>query len=189
MNKSIIIGVSLLAFILGLGLMWFLLPDVLVQNHQNNTYNTFPISSTTSNQKPNTVDVVDPTIAIKTPLGNVLQVRNFLKDSETVVDPQNTGYYYLGNHYPFEVDENTIIEQPEYIILYIAETQFFNVALLKEPISTSRKNAEQYLLEHLGVSKEQLCQLDYMVSVPYTVNEFYTSQSLGFSFCQGSILF
>ncbi len=116
--------------------------------------------------------------------GGSIGVRNFLKDTTTVTDPSNEGYYFLGNHYPF--DGSTPTELPHYIISYIADTQYFNVVLTSEPVGTSRLEAEQYLMQALDITPVQMCALNYMVSVPGYVNETLSDISLGFSFCKGS---
>lgn len=122
------------------------------------------------------------TISIKTKNSGSIQTKDFLKDSGIVQDPANEGYYFLGNHF---IEGAT--EYPPYVIEYIEATNFFNIGLFQEPIARSRRDAEAYIMGHLGISQAQMCELRYMVSVPYNVNEFYTSMSLGFSFCPGSV--
>jgi hypothetical protein len=103
------------------------------------------------------------------------------KDPDLVADQYNPGYYYIGYHY----DEETT-EEPPYVIQYIESTQFFNITLLKEPLAETRRSAEQYLLQRLGVTEAELCVLQYTVAVPNRVNSFYAGESLGFSFCPGA---
>lgn len=174
--------ISIVILITGLiaGFAWMFFANQTVPVEQENPTNVFPIG--TSNPSANTQ--TNEVLILKTANGGVLQVKNFTLDAETIEDPHNKGTYYLGNHFPFD---DTPTEQPEYVITYTPSTQYFNVVLSSEPINRARINAEQYLLTHLGVSEEQLCQIDYMVSVPYFVNQFYTSQDLRFSFCPGSI--
>jgi len=45
---------------------------------------------------------------------------------------------------------------------------------------------ERDLMAKLGITEDAMCQLNYMVSVPYWVNEYYAGESLGFSFCPGA---
>lgn len=190
MNKKIIIG-GILFILICAGGAWFFVHTQTKQTIQNEPSSTFPIGGTNSiggnNNQTGKIDTTSPIITIKTASGNTVQAQNFFRSQETVADPSNPGYYFLGNHYPFDGGVPNI--QPTYIIQYTAETQFFNISLLSEPISDVRKNAEQYLLNQLGISRDQLCTLNYSVSVPYFVNEYYTSQSLGFSFCNGSVPF
>jgi hypothetical protein len=112
--------------------------------------------------------------------------KDFLKDPATVKDPINPGYYYLGYHVNEGVPDPTATNTPPYIIEYISATQYFNIALLQEPIGTVRKEAEQFLMADLGISQKQMCQLNYMVSVPDNVNSQYSGINLGFSFCPGA---
>jgi hypothetical protein len=122
-------------------------------------------------------------LKLKTQFGEVLQVDNFLLNDNTVPDAQNTGYFYLGNTFPkTEYDSS-----PNYVITYIQETQFFNVTLLKEPLSSARLEAELYLKTVLGLSDVDMCKLQYTLSVPAYVNEEVSSSDLKFSFCKESV--
>lgn len=128
----------------------------------------------------------DDILTVATTKG-ALRVRNFLADEETVADPVNKGYYYLGNHFPFDGDFASTTLSVPYTITYIESTQYFNISLFAEPISKSRMEAEKYLLDHVGITKEQMCILNYMVSVPNFVSPLFAGDSLGFSFCPGAI--
>lgn len=144
----------------------------------------FPVASSTNGQNGGGT-AENERMAVKTADGNTVVTRNFIKNTNTVEDPANRGNYYLGNHLPF--DGTTPAKSPSYVIEYIAATQYFNVILYAEPLSRARIEAEQYLLGALGITREQMCFLDYTVSVPNFVNEYYTGRNLGFSFCPGSI--
>lgn len=127
---------------------------------------------------PNTQFTETNEISIKNRVGEDLNAKNFLMASDTKEDSVNKGYYFLGNQPGVPSD---------YVIEYIAETNYFNISLLKEPLSQSRLKAESYLLNQLGVTKEQLCTLDYMLTVPDFVNSIYSDENLGFSFCPGAV--
>lgn len=118
--------------------------------------------------------------------GEVFQTSNFMTDPVTVKDPINPGYYYLGYHSYEGVPDPTATATPPYVIEYIASTQYFNIALLQEPIGEERGEAEQYLMAHLGIPQNQMCQLNYTISVPDRVNSQYAGKNLGFSFCPGA---
>ncbi len=179
MIKKITITVLAVGLIVAFSWVFFMRDTTSID--QGNQTNPFPDGSTNTSRDPNTPNEGDATLSIKTTDDGMLQVKNFSQDTDTVADPNNKGTYYLGNHFPFDGSVST--QSPEYVITYIPATQYFNISLFSEPIGTSRVHAEEYLLQHLGVSKEQLCRLNYMVSVPYFVNQFYTSKDLRFSFC------
>ncbi len=142
---------------------------------------TFPIGTGTSST--GTDD--EKRIALTTQSGEIIRVRNFLEAPATVPDTSNLGYYFLGN--TFSTTPESGVSSPAYVISYIAETQYFNITLLTEPLARARISAEGYLMTYLGISAEEMCKLSYMVSTPHYVNEYYTGSSLGFSFCSGSI--
>lgn len=114
------------------------------------------------------------------------QVEDILENSDLAKDPMNPGYYYLGYHTNQGGADPTATIAPPYIIEYIDTTHYFNIALLQEPIGTTRETMQQYMMFRLKLSEDQMCKLDYMVSVPEKVNAFYAGKSLGFSFCPGA---
>lgn len=114
-----------------------------------------------------------------------VETLDFLKNPTTFMDSSNPGFYYLG-YDPNKTEVSTASDTP-YVIFYISDTQFFNIALTQEPVGASREAAQQYLMKQLGITEAQMCSLDYMVSTPYRVNQFYTGKSLGFSFCPGAV--
>lgn len=118
--------------------------------------------------------------------GGTIGVKDFLKDPATVADQVIKGYYYLGYHTAEGLSDPTATDTPPYVISYTADTQYFNVALLREPIGAVRKEVEQYLALHLGISETELCRLKYMVSTPERVNATFASRNLGFSQCPGA---
>jgi hypothetical protein len=140
---------------------------------------TLPIATTVD------TGAKETTLSLRTTGGEVITVRNFLEHDDVVTDPSNTGYVYLGNHPPFS--ETSLGEVPSYTIGYTASTQYFNVVLNREPVGQSRREAEQYLVRALGVDGEQLCELNYMVSVPAYVNEHLSGQNLLFSECSSAV--
>jgi hypothetical protein len=119
-----------------------------------------------------------PRISIKGADGKEIIVKNFLALPETKEDPDNTGYYNLG----YQPNETA-----PYLISYISPTTFFNIALLQEPIGQSRLKVEAHLLNILGLSKDEMCALNYSISVPNSVNSNYSGMNLGFSFCPGAV--
>lgn len=129
----------------------------------------------------------DNTISIAAADGGTIQTNNFLTDIATTKDPVNPDYYYLGYHFNEGTPDPTATDNPPYVIEYIAATQYFNIGLFQEPIGVERLVAEQYLMNKLGISQTQMCQLKYMVSVPNRVNQFYSGTDLRFSFCTDAV--
>lgn len=119
-------------------------------------------------------------------IGGFVQTLDFINDPATAKDPINPDYYYLGYHVNEGKSDPTATDNPPYIITYISTTHYFNIALFQEPIGIVREEAQQYLMTHLGITQSQMCQLDYMVSVPWRVNQIYSGKNLGFSFCPGA---
>ncbi len=183
MNKNILIGVCVLVIVV-LAASIFLtiskqapaerIPEPVVE-----TYPSIPARTGTST-------LSSDQLLIASQNGS-MQVKNFLQESTVVPDTVNKGYYYLGNHFPVGDEATTSIVAPAYVVTYIETTQYFNIGLFAEPLRESRLEAETYLMNELGISKEQMCLLKYMVSVPGFVNQKYAGESLGFSFCPGAV--
>lgn len=175
MKKYLII---IIAFILVTTAVWYLFvsQQPSVSNDGDTPTTTFPAGGGLSTNS--------ATLTIQTISGDNLEIHNFLNDSDIVKDAINDGYYYLGNH--FSTNDQTPQSNPEYVIEYIAETNFFAIGLFREPLAQSRRNVEEYLMTKLGLSEEQMCSLNYSMSVPRRVNEHLAGTSFLFSFCDGS---
>src|SRR3989344_4660193 len=116
MNKNIIIGIGVAVTVLILTVVIFVLLRSLTTEPTDHgqPVGQFPIGGA-SNDIPG---VSGEFILIKTTTGEMIQVENFLTDSETVVDTVNRGYYYLGNHFP--PDGSIPPQTPPYVIEYMA---------------------------------------------------------------------
>lgn len=122
--------------------------------------------------------VSEPLITIQGVGGEALQTKDFLTTGVAKEDKENPGYFYL-DQMPGG-DERFTIE-------YISSTHYFLVELLVEPLGQTRTDAENYLRQTLGLTKEQMCSLSYSVGVPNSVSSTYTGTNLGFSFCPGAV--
>ena len=121
------------------------------------------------------------TVAAQNPTGTMV-VQDFRANSDTVRDPINTSFYYLKYHTTGE----GATQNPPYTISYDTVTGSFTVALYQEPLRQTRAEAEQYLMNALGLSQANMCALRYTVSVPGDINEYYSGTNLLFSFCPGA---
>lgn len=118
--------------------------------------------------------------------GGSIVTKNIQSDPALVKDPINPGLFYLGYHINEGMADASSTENPPYIIAYTEATQFFTISVLQEPIGVVRGVAEQYLMSHLGISQDQMCKLNYTLSVPNSVSSQYAGMNLGFSFCRGA---
>lgn len=191
MNKTLIISIGAIV-VVGLIALAFWLTSPKSQTPATNSpngQNTLPVANSVGNTTAvdTSTNLTSGTIlSLSAVDGGTIQVNNFINDPTTAKDPINQGYYYLGYHVNEGISDPTATDNPPYIIEYISATQYFNVALLQEPIGPVREEAQQYLMTHLGITQNQLCRLNYMVSVPDRVNSQFTGKNLGFSFCPGA---
>lgn len=163
MNKTILIllGVVVVMVVVGSGI-WF-----AIQPSPENTVQepvTFPTSSNTNSTGTN-------------------QQISFLENPEVYPDPNNPGTYYIQYRQP---DESEPADMP-YLIQYIEETRYFNIGLIQEPLGENRRKAEVKIMQVVGITKEQMCYLNYAVYASNSVNSQYSGQNLGFSFCPDAV--
>mgnify|MGYP000294716410 CR=1 FL=1 len=117
------------------------------------------------------------TIVVKGSDGEQITVNDFYQWEITVQDPNNPSYYYLDG-----IGDDGI----PFDILYGELDQSFTIRLKAEPLSQAREQAEQVLMKILGIPESSMCQLHYLVLVPYRINSVYAGKNLGFSFCDGA---
>lgn len=187
MNKIWIgIGVVAIAGLVALG-VWFTAPaeqPAVTENSQLSGQDLLPIGNSITNVSATSPSSAE-TILLAAP-GGTITAGNFIKNPDTIEDPSNQGYYYLGYHLSGVATGTAAAMNPPYVIEYISATQYFNIALLEEPIGSARGEMEQYLMARLGITQDQACRLNYMVSVPDRVNSAFSGRNLGFSFCPGA---
>lgn len=114
-------------------------------------------------------------MSVPTQNGSVLVTNDFIHNNSTVEDPSNAGNYYL-----------TGSSTQGFAIGYRTPSQFFTIALEKEPLSQTRKDAENFLLSVLGISQSDLCSLNYYIGTDIQTNSLFAGKNLGFSFCPGA---
>lgn len=73
-----------------------------------------------------------------------------------------------------------------YNLTYFETDDYFQINLLAEPLGETRIAAEIALMQQLGISREQLCDLRIMVMTDVYTNQFLAGQELGISSCPGS---
>lgn len=83
-------------------------------------------------------------------------------------------------------DTWVLANNENFSIVYYEKDQSFTVNLLSKPLSEARSKAEDRLLSLLNLDFAQGCKLNLSVFVPFEVDENYSGQDFGLSFCAGS---
>lgn len=131
------------------------------------------------------------TYAVRGQGNETIRVNDFIRNGETVADPLNPASYVLAGDTGYCLADGTCphgAETEKFQISFDEGSNTFSIALTAEPLSTARAEAEQFLMERLGVDSATLCKLNYFVSTTYWVNESYANRNLGFSACPGAAL-
>ena len=171
----IIIGVVVI-LIIAVVIAAFALKPAATQPNQANTQTQFPNSGNT-----NTSSSTSQLLSVATLTGGSVLVKNFENSPTTAKDPTGDGYYYVsGGLYQNQT-------HAPYQIFYDSEHQYFGITLYKEPLGQYRTQAENELMQDLGISQQQMCSLNYDISVGQGINDLYVGQNLGFSFCPGAV--
>lgn len=173
-TRIIIVGIVLVLLLAG-GIAFTLLRDTPTPQGPSGT--SFPNSGERPAQGSN-VSGAEITLLLQN--GSTVEVSNFTKDTDTKADPQNPGFYLVGQG-------SGAARDASFDITYIADTDFFNVSLMQAPIKDARRRAEIYLMSTLGLNEEEVCALRYSVAVPAFVDESYSGTDLRFSFCTDAV--
>ncbi len=94
----------------------------------------------------------------------------------------------IGNVYknPVEKLSNngvSFADNSDYYIAYYPEKDDFLVVIKNKDVISAEKKAEDDFIKQLGITEEQACELNVLVTVPFDVNEKYSGGLYGFSFC------
>lgn len=115
-------------------------------------------------------------LSIKVRTGEYIFVNDFRKTSS--FNKHGDKSYYLTRDEPMV--RNT------FDITYTPNGDFFNVVIEDKPLSRVRRAAENFLQKKLGVTRDDMCNLNYQLVTVNSVSERYSGRPLGFSFCAGA---
>ncbi len=122
--------------------------------------------------------------------GGTLTVKDFMHNGETVADVVNPGGYVLAGTLGYCLGDGSCpaaYKSEDFTIRYAQDSSSFTISLLKEPLGKARLEAEDFLIDRLGISRTQLCSLNYFIGTTYQVNASYSDKHLGFSSCPDAI--
>ena len=152
-----------------------------------------PVASSTGNSASSSATQNSgATLSVPGRDGVAIATKDFINNGETVADVENPGSYVLAGSLGYCLADGSCpagANETDFSVAYNDATGIFTIVLLVEPLDTSRTEAEQFLESRLGISVQQLCNLNYKVGTPYWVNQFYDDKNLGFSSCTGATQF
>lgn len=122
--------------------------------------------------------------------GEPIAVNDFITNGVTEQDPINPSQYYLaGKNALCELESDCYSGAPadDFDVVYFSDEEAFAIGLTAEPLGQARRNAEQFLMQALGISEEEMCALNYFLTTDQGVSEQYAGADLAFSFCPGAV--
>lgn len=170
MTKWLVIG-GVVVIILAAIAFFFLRPHTSPANPGTTGGTTLPSSGQ--------VTVTGPTRTVQTSDKKTLSVHDFSQDTDVQTDPNIPGQYFLAGG--VFADQTT-----PYQVFYQSDDDYFGITLYHEPLKATRAAAEIELMNRLGISKDDMCRLNYVVAPGPGVNDAYAGENLGFSFCPGA---
>lgn len=125
-----------------------------------------------SYQQPGTVAEppanVNNTFPVRTQTGGMLNVDEQAIKNGTQIDPEG---------------DRSLINSQGSSAIYSPKDQSFSITILAPPFEMNRKEAEEKLLESLQITRDQFCQLNVVVGVPFAVSEALSGTDYHVSFC------
>ncbi|MDB5244913.1 MAG: hypothetical protein JWN90_18 [Parcubacteria group bacterium] len=178
--KIIVAIVALVIIVAGVYFVFFS-PKAPTQIPSDGT--SFPIASTTPG-----ATAGSPTMSVAGKDGRVVTVNNFVNAPGTVAEPYTQGEYVVADDCANNDGCTKASNGTGFRVVYDERNQSFNVLLLAEPLKDSRKNAQQFLMQSLGIKAASLCSLNATVGTIQAVNGTYAGEELGFNGCPGAVV-
>jgi hypothetical protein len=195
MKRTLLIAGAIVLLIVLIGLVFALIQhnQPAPSNTTASSTNPFPISGNSSQNTTGSNGTTSGSsgntglYSVENTMGGTILTKNFMNNSSTVVDPNNKDDSYLAGA-PAYCTNTSCPPAPteDYYILYRQSSKAFIIGLLNEPLGQSRLEAQQFLMNALGITQTQMCDLNYYVLTTGDVNPVYTGKNLGFSFCPGA---
>jgi hypothetical protein len=190
MNTKLIIWI--IGILLGtiiVAVLWYVMsvPNASPQINQSST--TLPISGLVTPVTSSTTSQTSGTIALAAQNGSTVVTADFIHNGVTIYDSANAGRYMLAGNLGYclsNPQQCQAAPSTNFNVYYNSGPQSFTITLTKEPIGQARFAMEQFMLRTLGITEQQMCNLNYLVGVTIYVNSQYTGKNLGFSFCPGA---
>jgi hypothetical protein len=118
---------------------------------------------------------------------SVLPLENTPVLEDSTAGSSNTMLQRLSNRWTI-TDGKTFVgtTTKDYSIVYVYKWNYYNIAIVTEPVGQYRKIAEEELITALGMSRDTICDLPIYVQRTTAENDF-GFELIGLSFCPGSV--
>jgi hypothetical protein len=99
---------------------------------------------------------------------------------------QSTNFADIGSGV-YISDERQLGKEAGFSMSYFSEDGSIAIDISRQPLATYREKASRYLLQELGITEAEACELNVYVGVTYETDKVLTGKNLGLSFCPGSV--
>jgi len=193
MNTKLVLWIGIVFFgTIVVGVVWYLMSPSTVVTQQSPSTATLPISGSASFPVTSSgSDTEAPVSKMDLTLqdGTSVIVNDFIHNKITLPDIANAGWYMLAGNLGYCLSDQQKCQAAsaaDYTVSYNSAQQSFLITLA-EPIGQARLSMEAFMIKTLGLTEQQLCNINYLVSVTRYVNTQYAGKNLGFSFCPGAV--
>ena len=183
MNKKIIISINILvlAVIIGGFIYWKVSQEEPTQNNTTTKpTQLFPVSGNTNTPTQTPTQNASSTTSV-----SVGMIKIQANDGGNVVmkDFYQSPYTQILDQYK----DATIKDGVDYHVEFQPGSQEFFISLSGDDLYASRTNAEQGLLDKLGITKDEACRLSVSLAVAFSESPKASGTNYGLSFCPDGI--
>jgi hypothetical protein len=108
-------------------------------------------------------------------------------DGISVRNPaQSTNFTDIGSGV-YTSDERQLGKEAGFSMSYFSEDGSIAIDISSQPLASYREKASRYLLQELGITEAEACELNVYVGVSYDVDQKLSGTNLGLSFCPNSV--
>ena len=94
---------------------------------------------------------------------------------------------FIPNPVSTSSDQSILFQSSNFDLIYFIKEQKFQIDLLALPLTTTREQAQQELLDYLQISQSDACKLNVLVKTSYSISPSYAGLNLGLGFCPNSV--
>jgi hypothetical protein len=119
--------------------------------------------------------------------GPIVSLPGGPSDRISVRNPaQSTNFADIGSGV-YVSDERQLGKEAGFSMSYFSEDGSIAIDISSQPLASYREKASRYLLQELGITEAEACELNVYVGVTHETDKELVGKNLGLSFCPNSV--